>query len=209
MERSAHGAVGLLKIIKMRFNMSLFSQESPGKDNQDRLWSLLGDHNTFMLVTKSSARHSTPVRARPMAGYPRRDEQRIWFLAHKDGVKDDEIEMNSQVCVTLSDASKQHFVSIRGKASVKHDLARKRDLWSVAAQAWFPDGPEDPNIVLLCVDVEKAEFWDGDPNPIIVAFKMARAVAEGRDVEVGEHGKVSFERYPTGRPTSLPFTASY
>lgn len=189
--------------------MSLFSQRSPLKDNQERLWSLLGDHNIFMLVTKSSERNSTPVRARPMAGYPRRDEQRIWFLAHKDGVKDDEIAVNPQVCVTLSDPSKQHFVSISGKASVEHDLARKRDLWSIAAQAWFPDGPEDPNIVLLCVDVEKGEFWDGDPNPIIVAFKMARAVAEGNDVDLGEHEKVSFERHPTTGPTSLPFSSSY
>lgn len=189
--------------------MSLFSRQPSRTDSQDQLWNLLGDHNTFMLVTKSSTRDSTPVRARPMAGYPRRDEQRIWFLAHKDGVKDDEIAMNPQVCVTLSDPGKQHFVSISGKASVKHDLARKRDLWSVAAQAWFPDGPEDTNIVLLCVDVEKGEFWDGNPNPIIVAFKMARAVSEGKDVDLGENEKVTFERDRTGTPTSLSFSSRH
>lgn len=189
--------------------MSLFSQKSSQKDSQDRLWSLLGDHNTFMLVTKTSSRKSTPVRARPMAGYPRPDEHRIWFLAHKDGVKDDEIAMSPQVCVTLSDPSKQHFVSISGKASVEHDMARKRDLWTVAAQAWFPDGPEDPNIVLLCVDVDKGEFWDGDPNPILVAFKMAQAVAEGSDVDLGENEKVSFDRHPPAGPTTLPFSSGY
>jgi general stress protein 26 len=189
--------------------MSLFDRWSPRKSAQDRLWSLLGDHNTFMLVTKAEAERPTSLRARPMAGYPRRDEQRIWFLAHKDGLKNDEIETDPRVCVTFSEPSKQHFVSISGKASVEDDLARKRDLWSIAAQAWFPGGPEDPDIILLCVEMDEAEFWDGNPNPIIVGFKMARAAAEGRKVDVGENEKVSFTRDNRSKSEPMAFTGSY
>jgi general stress protein 26 len=189
--------------------MSLFDRWSPRENAQDRLWNLLGDHNTFMLVTKTATQQHAALRARPMAGYPRRDEQRIWFLAHKDGLKDDEIKANPKVCVTFSDPSRQHFVSISGKASVEHDLARKRDLWSVAAQAWFPDGPEDPNIILLGVELDEAEFWDGDPNPIVVGFKMARAAAEGRKMEAGDNKKVSFARDSRSKPEPMAFTGGY
>lgn len=188
--------------------MSLFDRRPPEQSNQERFWSLLGKHNTFMLVTKTDDRQAAHLRGRPMAGYPRPDEHRIWFLAHANGLKDDEIAARPSVCVTLANPSKQHFVSVGGTASVQHDLERKRELWSIAAQAWFPDGPEDPNIILICVDVEEGEFWDGDPNSIVVGVKMAKAVAEGRRVNVGEQGKVEFGRQQTGKPDSFAFKAT-
>ena len=94
--------------------------------------------------------------------------------------------------VTLSEARQQHFVSIPGRATVQHDADRKRDLWSIAAQAWFPDGPESDDIVLLCVDIEEAEFWDGEPNPIVLGVKLAKAVAEGERMGGGGSQKLSF-----------------
>jgi general stress protein 26 len=173
--------------------MSLFSSYDRTKNAKDRLWDMLGAHATFMLVTKTDADEATPIRARPMAGYPNRQEHKIWFLAHRAGLKDDEIAKSPQVCVTYCDLSKQHYASLSGRARI-HDSAtqRKKELWSVAAQAWFPEGPDDPDVLLLSVDLESAEFWDGDANPIVVGLKMARAAASGQSMEGGENAKLSF-----------------
>ena len=165
--------------------MTLFRQ-SDGKDCAvDRLWSLLGDHNTFMLTTHTDRGGSDRLRARPMAGYPRRDERRIWFLAHREGLKDDEIERNPHVGVTFADLSRQHYVSLSGNAGIEDDVDRKRELWSIAAQAWFPNGPEDEEVILIRVDLDKAEIWDGEASSIVMGVKMASAVAEGEQVEAG------------------------
>lgn len=157
----------------------------------DRLWQLLGDHGIFMLTTQTVSGDDAVIRSRPMAGYPSQQERRIWFLTDEKGMKDEEIHANKHVCITLSDPSKQHFVSASGRASFHNDVERKKQLWSVASQAWFPEGPEDPAVLLVCVDLDQAEFWDGDPNPMLVCIKMAKAAASGERVEVGENEKVN------------------
>lgn len=173
--------------------MSLFSSYDRTKDAKDRLWDMLGDHAIFMLATKTDAEETTPIRAQPMAGYPNRQENKIWFLAHRSGLKDDEIADSPQVCVTFCDLSKQHYASLSGRAEIHpDDTQRKKELWTVAAQAWFPEGPDDPDVILLCVDLDMAELWDGDANPIVVGLKMASAAASGEQMESGDNAKISF-----------------
>ena len=35
-----------------------------------------------------------------------------------------------------------------------------KELWNHLYQAWFPQGLEEPDLALLKVDVERAEYWD-------------------------------------------------
>ncbi|MBV8804083.1 MAG: pyridoxamine 5'-phosphate oxidase family protein [Sinobacteraceae bacterium] len=34
-----------------------------------------------------------------------------------------------------------------------------KQLWSPAQRAFYPDGPEDPRLALLHVQIERAEYW--------------------------------------------------
>lgn len=171
--------------------MFLFGSKKTANSAIDRLWQLLGDHGIFMLTTRSCPGDHEVLRSRPMAGYPSQQERRIWFLTDEKGMKDEEIAANDEVCITLSDPSNQHYVSLSGRASLHYDVERKRQLWTVASQAWFPEGPEDPDVLLVCVDLDQAEFWDGDPNPVVVSLKIAKAAASGERVDVGENKKVN------------------
>ena len=38
---------------------------------------------------------------------------------------------------------------------------KAREMWSRAAQNWFQQGPDDPNLALIVVDVDEAKWWDG------------------------------------------------
>ena len=40
------------------------------------------------------------------------------------------------------------------------DAARIAELWSGRLKAWFPDGKKDPDLALLRVRVDRAEYWD-------------------------------------------------
>jgi general stress protein 26 len=51
-------------------------------------------------------------------------------------------------------------VSISGAARVVDDLERKKAMWNTFVQAWFPDGPTDPDVALVGVVVAEAEYWD-------------------------------------------------
>lgn len=171
--------------------MFLFGSKKTANSATDRLWQLLGDHGIFMLTTQTYSGDKKAIRSRPMAGYPSQQERRIWFLTDEKGMKGEEIEANKEVNISLSDLSKQHYVSASGRATIHNDIERKKQLWSVASQAWFPEGPEDPAVLLICVDLDRAEFWDGDPNPVFVSLKIAEAAAIGERVDVGENAKIN------------------
>ena len=69
----------------------------------------------------------------------------------------------------------QKFVSVTGHASVSRDKAKIKELWGPSAKAWW-DSPDDPNIRLLTVTPDDAEFWEG-PGKIVGTIKMAAAAA--------------------------------
>lgn len=94
--------------------------------------------------------------------------------------------------VNIAYASPQDdsYVSVAGMARVTHDPARVQQLWSPAAQTWFPQGPADPDLALLEVSIEHAEFWDTQESKMTQMFKKAKAALTGSRPQLGEHKSV-------------------
>ncbi len=80
-------------------------------------------------------------------------------------------------------------MSLTGTAMVSNDRAKIRELFSTPAKAWW-DNAEDPNIRVLKVTPDDAEFWDS-PGSIISYVKMAAAAVMGSRPDLGENRKVS------------------
>ena len=84
-----------------------------------------------------------------------------------------------------------------GRSSSRSPAARRsratrakiKDLWGPSAKAWW-DSPDDPNIRLLTVKPDDAEFWDG-PGKIIGTIKMVAAAATNSRPNYGENRKVA------------------
>jgi general stress protein 26 len=77
-------------------------------------------------------------------------------------------------------------VFARGITTIVDDAAKAEELWSAPMKAWF-EGPDDPNLVLLRVDVDTAEFWN-DPAGGLVSILRVGAKALGANVSQGEMG---------------------
>jgi general stress protein 26 len=154
-----------------------------GGSDSDRVWELMDKISTCMLTTHDGDR----LRSRPMAAFVRRGEDAIYFLGDARRHKDDEIEQNPNVGLAFADGQK--FVSVTGHASVSQDKAKIRDLWSPMVKAWW-ESPEDPNIRLITVTPDDAEFWDG-PGKIIGTIKMLAAAATSSRPDYGDNRKVT------------------
>jgi general stress protein 26 len=83
------------------------------------------------------------------------------------------------------------YLSISGPASVTRDMARTTELWNSEQQAWWPGGPDDPNVQLMRVELERAEMWDGPASSAVAAFEFAKARATGKKPMLGEKRKVT------------------
>jgi general stress protein 26 len=157
-----------------------------GCSDIDNVWDIAESIKTCMLTTVASGR----MRARPMHALPDRDHGCLWFITDQRGAKDEEIQAAPEVCLTFADTHSNTYLSVTGRAEMLSDSSKARDLWSAEAQAWWPKGPTDPDVRVLHVIAEKAEYWDTRGNSIVVALKLAAARLSGIPPDLGENKKV-------------------
>ena len=153
--------------------------------NVDRAWELMKKIGFAMLVTRDGDK----LRARPMSAYFEREENAIYFLTDARRHKDEEIASNPSINLSFADASSQKYVSLTGTAVVSNDRGKIKELFSTPAKAWW-DNANDPNIRVLKITPDDAEFWDS-PGTIISYVKMAAAAVTGTRPDIGENRKIS------------------
>ena len=151
----------------------------------DRAWELMKKIGFAMLVTRDGDK----LRARPMSAYLERDNNAIYFLTDARRHKDDEIARNPGINLSFADASAQKYVSLTGNAVVSNDRAKIKELFSTEAKAWW-ESADDPNIRVLKVTPDDAEYWDS-PGTVVSNVKMAAAAVTGTRPDIGENRKVS------------------
>jgi general stress protein 26 len=149
-----------------------------------RVWNLMKEIELCMMVTSAGKR----LRARPMAAQLRENDNEIWFLTDRRGGKDNEVDKDSQVCLAFSDGSKK-FVSCSGSITVSNNRDDIEAAWGPWAKAYWPDGPDDPNVLALCFVPEHAEIWEGH-GAAAATIKMISAVATGSRPDMGDNTKV-------------------
>jgi general stress protein 26 len=153
--------------------------------NVARAWELMKKIGFAMLVTRDGDK----LRARPMSAYCERDENAIYFLTDARRHKDEEIARNPGINLSFADASSQKYVSLTGTAFVSNDRTKIKELFGTPAKAWW-DSADDPNIRVLKITPDDAEFWDS-PGTIISYVKMAAAAVTGTRPDIGENRKIS------------------
>jgi len=153
-----------------------------------RLNELIKNINMAMLTTID---HDGTLRSRPMATQQAEPDGTLWFFTGIDTHKVGELKDHDQVNVSYSDAGANSFVSVSGTATISRDKQKIEELWNPINKAWFPDGPEDPNIALIKVDVHAAEYWDAPNSKMVQVVGFLKALATGQAYDPGENEKIN------------------
>lgn len=96
-------------------------------------------------------------RSRPITTHGARFDGDLWFLTRIDSAKLDQVRQHHRVGLTY--ARHNTYVALSGTAQVVVDQGKAEELWDPSYQAWFPGGPSDPDLALIKVTVELAEYW--------------------------------------------------
>jgi len=126
--------------------------------------------------------------SRPMALQEVEFDGDLWFFTRRDTEWLTHITTSPQVNVGIGSGGT--WVSLTGAASVVDDAAKKKELWNKGVEAWLPQGPEDPSVVLVKVDGDSAEYWNSPGNRLATAFSFVKARATGQQPDTGEKEKV-------------------
>ena len=152
-------------------------------DDNEKIWSLIKDARVAMLTSDREGR----LYSRPMVASQKAFDGSLWFFTRKSSPKVAEVEAHRQVNVAYASSSDNSYVSLSGVASIIDDQVAIDAHWNEWIKTWFPDGKQDPDIALIRVDVDTAEYWDAPSSKMVVAFDYLKARLTGKTPDVGEN----------------------
>ena len=117
----------------------------------------------------------------------------LWFFTYGSSHKVDEVGRVPKVNASFADVDAQLYASLTGRAEVVRDPAKIEELWQPQLRAWFPEGKETPDIALLKVSVERAEYWDGSQSLVAHAVSLVSSLVTGEQARLGENEKLDLK----------------
>jgi general stress protein 26 len=153
------------------------------RELEEKFWSALKSDRTMMLGLDGVE----DGHARPMTAQIEGNKGPIWFFTARDNALVEKLPLGDRAIATF--ASKDHdlFATVHGSLTIANDRSVIDRLWNRFVAAWFEGGKDDPKLVLLRFDPEKAEIWL-DASSIVAGIKMLLGVDPKKDYreKVGE-----------------------
>ena len=166
------------------------STEHPQENNRleaiKTLREMINDIHVAMLTTVAADGH---VRSRPMLTVTHEFDGDLWFFTLSTDPKTDEIIHNPRVGLTYSSPTQGRFVSLAGTAEIISNRKKMELMWNDELLEWFPAGVEDPDLSLIRVRVDEAEFWHLKSRP----FGYFRSMVSGRPASEHRHERLEWQ----------------
>ena len=140
---------------------------------KQKFWKAFAD-SPFVFVSLQSTANDAVVMT---AQLDKDANSAIWFFTSKDNHL---AEMGPATCTF---ASKSHDMFARFEGVLSEETSRERldKQWSNFVEAYFPGGKDDPNLLMLRMDLGNAELWAADQG-ILTTAKMAMGMDVRGDV---------------------------
>ena len=145
------------------------------KNSTEKLGELIQDVKVAMMTTV----HDGELHSRPMATLRRPFDGTLWFFTSATSGKVSEALKDHRVHLSYANPDDNTYVSVTGTANVTRDRQEVEKLWNPLMKAWFPKGVEDPDLAIMKVDVERAEYWDSPASAVVTLIGFVKAIATG------------------------------
>ncbi|WP_421996464.1 pyridoxamine 5'-phosphate oxidase family protein [Reyranella sp.] len=153
------------------------------RELEEKFWSALESDRTVMLgLDGVEDGHARPMTAQLDGG-----RGPIWFFTARDNALVQKLPQGNRAIATFAAKDHDLFATLHGAVSIDTSRANIDRLWNRFIAAWYKGGKDDPNLVLLRFDAEKAEVWL-DASSIVAGIKMLLGADPRKDYEdkVGE-----------------------
>lgn len=135
---------------------------------EEKFWKALKSDMTMMIGLDGVE----DGHARPMTAQFEGDRGPIWFFTSRQTELAQKVGGGSERAIATF-ASKGHdlFATVHGTLRTDTDRAVIDKFWNRFVAAWYEGGKDDPNLVLLRLDPERAEIWL-DASSLVAGLKL-------------------------------------
>lgn len=135
-----------------------------GYDPVARLSELISGMEIAVLTTMSP---DNSLHSCPMASHGVESPGVLWFLSGGNTDKVEAVKTIQRVNVSFADHVAQRYISVSGFCELVRDHVKTKEFWRDSYKSWCPRGLEDPNLVLMKVDVQQAEYWSATEGRMV------------------------------------------
>ena len=155
------------------------------RDGLEIIRRIVRDVQVAMLTTEGL---NGEMHSRPMITLNVEFDGSVWFFAHADSSKVNEIR--HQPLVNISYIGGDGYASLAGTAHIVEDSEKKRELWHEGLRTWLHEGPQSSDVVLICVKADSGQYWEGNQTNKFSKLLTVAKMFVLRDDETGESGTV-------------------
>jgi general stress protein 26 len=137
----------------------------------------VGEIETAMLTTLDA---DGTLRSRPLRTLQMDGEGALWFMTTISSPKIGEIDEHRRVSLSYCRPERETYVWASGVTQILRDEAKARELWTPALRPWLAARHDDPEVVLLKVTVEEAEYWDTRRRAVLPLYRAAHRYEHAR-----------------------------
>ena len=158
------------------------TQKADPAEMRDKFWKALAESPFIMLQLDAD-----PDSAAPMTAQLDRDaNHEIWFFVSRNS----HLAPMGPATATFTSKGHDTFARFHGLLSEETSRERKDKEWSKLAEAWFPGGKNDPDLLMLHMKLGDATIWSKAELGMLGAAKMALGMnvrKEAVDTHVQTH----------------------
>ena len=127
---------------------------SDTEELKHKFWKALAD-SPFLFLQQDA----DPDTAVPMTAQLDKDANHaIWFFTRKDH----HFARGGPATATFIGKGHEMFARFTGTLTEETSEERLEKQWNQIIEAWFPGGKDDPNLLMLRMDLGNAEIWNSD-----------------------------------------------
>lgn len=145
-------------------------------ETREAFWKAFADSPFIMMKRESDTGHAEPMTAM----LDKDAHHAIWFFC----AKGNRIAAGGRAMGQVATKGHEVFACIDGTLTPETDPAVREAHWNNAVEAWFPNGKNDPDVLMLRFDIADSEVWISD-----LSVKGKLKLLTGKTIEPAEAGE--------------------
>lgn len=153
----------------------MYKTAENAEELRDKFWKSLSKSPFVMLELVADVNTASPMTAQ----LDEDANSALWFFTSRDG------QYAAMGDAKFTFASKGHdiFARVHGHLSEETSRERREAMFNNFVAAWFPGGVDDPDLLMMRMDLENAEIWNSE-----LSLKAAAKMMLGLDVREDARG---------------------